>query len=394
MKLADRTNNLQASATLAMTARAQSLRASGVDVLTLSAGEPDFDTPDNIKAAASAAIDKGLTKYTPVAGTQALRQAIVQMTAQLYGRKVEVAQTTVGAGGKQVIFNALACLLNPGDEALFAAPYWVSYPDMVRFTGATPVTVQVNEHQGFLPKAQDFAKHITARTRVLILNSPSNPTGATYTAQELRELAAMLEQHPQMFIITDDIYSGLVYDAPFVSLAQVAPQLADRTLIATGVSKTYAMTGWRIGFGIGPKQLIDAMNTLQGASTSGACSIAQAAATEALVGPQQAVQQMRTTFAARRDRVVAGLKTIAGLTLYAPRGAFYVFPNATAFYTGSIKNSHDLCEHLLNTVHLALVPGEAFGSDAHIRMSFACSEAHIDEGVRRLAEGLKGLRTH
>ncbi len=393
MKLSKCVQSVEPSATLVMTARAQAMRAKGLDVLAMSAGEPDFDTPENIKAAAAAAISAGQTKYTPVPGTTALRKAVVEMAASLYHRQVEVKNTTVGTGGKQVLFNALVALLDPTDEALFAAPYWVSYPDIVRFTGAKPVAVTVDESSGFLPKAADFAKFITPRSRVIILNSPSNPTGATYTETELHALADLLRKHPQIFVITDDIYSGLVYDGPFVSIAQVAPDLAPRTLIATGVSKTYAMTGWRIGFGIGPSELIAAMNALQGASTSGACSIAQAAATEALVGPQDAVRTMREVFKGRRDRMVKALGTIEGLSLLPPRGAFYVFPRIDAFLHGSIKTSSALCEHLLEHAQLALVPGEAFGSPSHIRMSFACSEAQIDEGVARLSKGLAQLRT-
>jgi aspartate aminotransferase len=379
------------SATLAMTGRAQAMRRQGIDVLSMSAGEPDFDTPDHIKDAAKRALDAGQTKYTPVAGTPELRAAVVQLAHTLYGWEVDPGQTTVSTGGKQVLFNAMAALLRPGDEALFASPYWVSYPEVIRYTGATPVPVVCDEAQGFLPKAADWEKQITGRTRLLILNSPSNPTGATYTAAELRAIGEMLAAHPQVFVITDDIYYGLVYDAPFVSLAQLAPQLRPRMLIASGVSKTYAMTGWRIGFGIGPKKLIDAMNNLQGAATSGACSIAQAAATAALLGPQAPVESMRQRFAARRDRLVAGLRQIDGLSLLAPAGAFYVFPRIDAFFTPKRPDSEALCEDLLSRAHLALVPGSAFGSGAHVRLSFACSEAQIDAAVGRLQEGLKGI---
>ncbi|RYF07420.1 MAG: aminotransferase class I/II-fold pyridoxal phosphate-dependent enzyme, partial [Deltaproteobacteria bacterium] len=252
MKLSVRVDAIEPSATLAMTARAQSMRAQGIDILTLSAGEPDFDTPETIKRAAVGAMERGDTKYTPVAGSAALRQAVVAMADQVYQRQVDVKQVSVGTGGKQVLFNAICALLNPGDEALFAAPYWVSYPDIVRFAGGVPVPVAVDEAKGFLPQADDYAGAITAKTRLLILNSPSNPTGATYTEPQLRAIGDMLLNHPHIAVITDDIYSGLVYDAPFVSIAHTHPQLADRLLIATGVSKSYAMTGWRIGFGIGP----------------------------------------------------------------------------------------------------------------------------------------------
>ncbi len=378
------------SATLAISARASQMQRDGLDVLSLSAGEPDFDTPVHIKEAAKRALDAGQTKYTPVAGTPLLRQAVVQMAADVYGWKVAVNETTVGAGGKQVLFNAMAALLRPGDEAMFASPFWVSYLEVVRFVGATAVRVPTDEAQGFLPKAADFAARITAKTRLLILNSPSNPTGATYTADELREIAALLQKHPQIFLITDDIYYGLVYDAPFVSLAHVAPQLRDRMLIVLGVSKTYAMTGWRIGFGIGPAQLIEAMNNLQGASTSGACSIAQAAAVAALQGPQEEVARMRRIFAGRRDKLVQGLRKIPGLQCTSPAGAFYVFARVDKFYSAERPDSTTLCESLLRDVHLALVPGAAFGSDAHVRLSFACSDAVLSGAVERLRRGLLG----
>jgi aspartate aminotransferase len=391
MKLSTRVQSVLPSATLAMTARAQALKAQGLDIVTMSAGEPDFDTPDFIKDAARAAIARGETKYTPVAGTKALRAAIATYAEKLYGQPYQPNQTIVSTGGKQVLFNAIAALIDPGDEALFASPYWVSYPDMIRFAGGVPVAVAATEAEGFLPLAPAWAHHITAKTRLLILNSPSNPTGATYDRPQLEAIAEVLRAHPQVTIISDDIYSGLVYDAPFVGLAAVAPDLADRILIATGVSKTYAMTGWRIGFGIGPARLIAAMNDLQGASTSGASSIAQAAAAGALTGDQAPMEAMRQVFKTRRDRIVAGLGGIDRLELFVPRGAFYVFPRVTPFFNERIKTSDALCEHLLEKVQLALVPGSAFGSDAHVRLSFACSDQQIDTAVQRLAQGLQSL---
>lgn len=392
MKLSKRVMRVEPSATLAMTARAKALIAKGVPVLTMSAGEPDFDTPDNIKAAAVAAMNKGDSKYTPVAGSVALRKAVAQWTEQVYGWQVKPEQVIVGTGGKQVLFNACAALLDPGDEALVPSPYWVSYPDMIRFADAVPVMVYADESKGFLPQAADLKAAITAKTRLLILNSPSNPTGATYTRAQLEEIAALLRQHPEIFVITDDIYGGLVYDAPFVSLAHVAPDLKDRILIAAGASKTYAMTGWRIGFGIGPQALISAMTDLQGASTSGACSIAQAAAVEAISGNQSAIEAMRVTFKKRRDRIVEGLRTIPDLGVMTPPGAFYVFPRVTKYLGGKVKNTSELCEHLLENAHIALVPGSAFGSEDHIRLSFACSDAEIDEAVARIRKGLAMLR--
>lgn len=392
MKFSQRVKGVEPSATLAMTARAKTLKAQGVDVLAMSAGEPDFDTPENIKEAARAAIKAGDTKYAPVPGTAALRRAVADIGQKLYGWDTKPNQVIVGTGGKQILFNAVASLLDPGDEALFAAPYWVSYPDMIRFAGAKPVAVQGHESKGFLPQADDWAAHINDKTRLLMLNSPSNPTGATYTRPQLAAIAALLRKHPQVVVITDDIYSGLVYDEAFVSIAQVAPDLANRTLISTGVSKTYAMTGWRVGFGIGPAELISTMSDLQGACTSGACSIAQAAAVEAITGPQVEVERMRTTFKARRDRIVAGLRQIPDVEVFTPRGAFYVFPRIGKYLGGKVASTDALCEHLLDKAHIALVPGSAFGSDAHIRLSFACSDQDIDEGVKRLRKGLELLR--
>ena len=391
MQLSERIKQVEPSATLAMTARAKAMKDSGVDVLAMSAGEPDFDAPENVKQAARASIDKGENKYTPVAGTAALRGAVANWASTFYSQSFAPKNVIVGNGGKQVLFNAVAALLNPGDEGLFASPYWVSYPDIIRLAGGVPVPVAATEAQGFLPLAGDLAKAITPRTRLLILNSPSNPTGATYTQSQLEDIAKLLRQHPNIFIITDDIYSGLVYDDPFVSISHVAPDLAPRTLIATGVSKTYAMTGWRIGYGIGPVELVSAMSDLQGACTSGASCIAQAGAAEAVKGDQTAVLKMREVFKTRRDRIVAGLRQIPKLEVFSPHGAFYVFPRIEKYLGGKMASSNALCEHLLEKSHLALVPGSAFGSDHHIRMSFACSEKDIDEGVRRLRTGLESI---
>ena len=388
MKLAQRMEGVVPSATLAITAKAKALRAEGQDVLALSAGEPDFDTPEHIKQAAREALDQGQTKYTPVPGTAALRQAIADRAAQTYGQSFESAQTIVCTGGKQVLFNACAALLNPGDEAIFGAPYWVSYPDMIRFFGGIPRPLETNATAHFLPQAEQIVQAITSRTRLLILNSPSNPTGAAYTEEALQSIAEVVRQHPQIAVISDDIYSELMYDRPFVGFAKVAPDLSERTLIATGVSKTYAMTGWRIGFGIGSTELIGAMSRLQGASTSGANAIAQAAAVAALRGDHKEITHMRDVFRARRDRIASALSSIPKVELTRPEGAFYVFPNIGAYLGARIKSSSELCEHLLETVKLAVVPGAAFGADNHLRLSYACSEEDIDAGAARLQEGL------
>ncbi len=392
MKLARRTAAVAPSATLTMSARAKAMRAEGIDVLALSAGEPDFDTPANIARAAHDAIDRGDTRYAPVAGSIPLRAAMADHYGAIYGRALAPENTIAGAGGKQVLFNACACLLDPGDEAVFPSPYWVSYPDMVRFAGATPVVVETGEAQGFLPTVDQLAAAFTEKTRVLLLNSPSNPTGATYSRAQLEGIAELVRRHPDVSVVTDDIYYTMVYDGEFVSFAHVAPDLADRTLIATGVSKAYAMTGWRVGVGIGPVELIKAMSRIQGASTSGPNTVALAAALEAITGPQDAVATMTAAFQSRRERIVTGLRNIPDLAVPMPGGAFYVFPKVDAYYGGKVADSQAMCEHLLESVHLAAVPGGAFGSDAYIRLSFACSDEEIDEGVRRLRTGLEALR--
>jgi len=389
MKISNRALAVKPSATLAVTARAKAMRAQGVDILALSAGEPDFDTPDNIKTAAKAAIDRGESKYTPVPGTPALRDAVARKVSSLYGHDFKADDVIVSAGGKQVIFNACAAVVDPGDEVIFAAPYWVSYPDMVMFAEGTPIAIETDDSFQLTPEAVRDA--ITPRTKMIILNSPSNPTGVIYSREQLEGIAEVLRAHPDVVIVTDDIYEALVFDGEFCSIAHVAPDLLPRTLIAGGVSKTYAMTGWRIGYGIGPKELIGAMGRIQGSCTSGASSIAQAAATEALNGPQDAVEHMRGVFKERRDRIVDGLRAIDGIQITEPGGTFYVFPRVDAFYGGSVTNSTEFCEHLLNSTHLAAVPGGAFGADAYIRLSFACGEADIDEGLRRLADGIKAL---
>ncbi|MBI3178930.1 MAG: pyridoxal phosphate-dependent aminotransferase [Deltaproteobacteria bacterium] len=380
------------SATLAMAARAQALRAAGKDVISLSAGEPDFDTPTFIRRAASQALDNGATRYTPVAGTPELRRAVVEMTRRLYGWSIEPQQTVVGVGAKQVLFNACASLLDPGDEAVIIGPYWVSYPETVKFAGGVPVMVPTEETRGFVPQRESLSAALTARTRLLILNSPNNPTGVCFDAQTLGMIAELLRQRPDVFVITDDIYYALVYDAPFVSIAQLAPELLPRTLVVTGVSKSYAMTGWRIGFGMGPVELIAAMTNLQGASTSGATAVAQAAALAAILGDDKTVLAMRDTFKQRRDRMVTQLRAIPEVRCVTPGGAFYAFANLSAYYGSRVGTSQAMCEYLLTEALVAAVPGDAFGSDAHVRLSFATSDAHIDEGVARIEKALKALR--
>ncbi len=402
--LAQRISGVRPSATLAITARAKAMRADGIDVLAMSAGEPDFDTPESIKNAAKAALDIGDTKYAPVPGKPALREAICADATDLYGTNFAVgdealsaANVIVGVGGKHVLFNAIACLVDPGDDVLFGSPYWVSYPDMVRFAGGNPIPVENAAGGGQLPTANDFSKALSSNTRLIILNSPSNPTGQVYAESELRAIADMLRKavqaNPRLLVITDDIYARLVYDETFVSIARpdLCAGFRDRLFVASGVSKTYAMTGWRIGYGIGPEELIAGMSRLQGASTSGACSIAQAAALEALSGDHTAVHKMRDEFSKRRDRIVEGLMAIPHVQLPRPGGAFYAFPNISHYFGGKVENSLELCAYLLNEQRLAVVPGSAFGADAHIRLSFACSTDTIDDALSRLVTGLRSL---
>lgn len=391
MRISQRAQSVKPSATLAMAARAKAMRADGVDVLSFSAGEPDFDTPENIKNAAKAALDRGETKYTPVPGTPALRNTVAQWINARYPVDVEPEQVVVGCGAKQIVFNAAAALLEPGDEAILFTPYWVSYPDMFAFNGATTTTLSTSPADGFEPSANALASAVSDRTKVVLLNTPNNPCGASYSRKSMEAVADVLRKHPNIAVITDDIYSELIFEGEFTSILHAAPDLADRTLIIQGVSKTYSMTGWRIGYGIGPKDLIGAMSRIQGASTSGACSIAQSAAVEALSGPQDEVLRMRDVFHARRDRMVEGLRGIEGVDVATPGGAFYVFPDVSAFFGNKIKNSFEMAEYLLDTQHIATVPGGAFGTDACLRLSFACSEETIDQGLERLRKGLLEL---
>lgn len=374
-----------------MATRAHTMRAEGHDVLSFSAGEPDFDTPEAIKDAAKAALDRGETKYAPVAGIPALREAVSTWVNGRYGIDSSPSQVLVSNGAKQVVFQAAAALLEAGDEALIVAPYWVSYPDMFSFCGAKTVVVPTTRERGFVVDPADLRAALTDRTRLVLLNSPNNPCGATYPREVLSEIATILREYPNAAILSDDIYSELVYDGEFTSIAHVAPDLLDRTLIIHGVSKTYSMTGWRLGYGVGPEELIKAMSRIQGASTSGACTFAQPGALQALIGPQDEALRMREVFMQRRDRMLAGLRSIEGLEVPTPGGAFYVFPDVSAFFSEKAKNSFELAEHLLDTELIATVPGGAFGIDDCIRLSFACGEDTIDEGVRRLRRGLESL---
>ena len=396
--LSDTLTRVKPSPTIAVTTLAAELRAQGRDVIGLGAGEPDFDTPENIRAAGIRAIEAGKTRYTAVDGIPELKRAICDKFARENGLDYAPAEITVGTGGKQVLYNALVATLNPGDEVVIPAPYWVSYPDMVLLAGGTPVPVEAGMETGFklTPEALDAA--ITPRTKWLIFNSPSNPTGAGYTAEELRGLTDVLLRHPDVWILSDDMYEHLVFDGfRFATPAGVEPRLRDRTLTVNGVSKAYAMTGWRIGYAGGPKPLIDAMRKIQSQSTSNPCTISQWAAVEALSGPQDVLEPNRALFQRRRDLVVDGLNACPGIECPIPEGAFYVYPSIagcigrTSAGGTAITDDAAFATALLEEEGVAVVFGAAFGLSPHFRVSYATSDDQLTEAcarIRRFCEGL------
>ncbi len=390
--IADSLGRIKPSPTIAMSDLARALKAEGRDVIGLSAGEPDFDTPDHIKTAAKAAIDRGETKYTTVDGTAELKQAIADKFKRDNNLTYDPAnQISVGTGGKQVLFNALMATLNPGDEVIIPAPYWVSYPDIVLLAGGTPVIVKAPAAKGFRLQPEDLEKAITPKTKWFIINSPSNPSGAAYTADELKALGAVLEKHPQVHVLSDDMYEHLVYDGfKFSTIAEVTPALYDRTLTMNGVSKAYAMTGWRIGFAGGPPELIKAMAKLQSQSTTNPSSISQAAATEALNGPHDFLKEWVKTFAERRDLVVGMLNQAHGLTCPNPEGAFYVYPSCEALIGKTapdgrkIDSDETFGKALLEAEGVAVVHGAAFGLEPHFRISYATSTDVLSDACTRI----------
>ena len=396
--IASRLSRVKPSPTLAVTAKAAELKAAGKDVIGLGAGEPDFDTPEHIKQAAIEAMKKGDTKYTPVAGTAALKKAIIDKFKRDNGLEYAANQIIAGVGAKQVIFNAMLATLNAGDEVIIPAPYWVSYPDMVLFAEGTPVIVSSKEEDGFKLSPAALEKAITPKTKWLILNSPSNPTGAAYTEKELRAIADVLLKHPHVLILADDIYEHLIYDGfVFKTIAQVEPKLYERTLTVNGVSKAYSMTGWRIGYAGGPKNLIAAITDIQSHSTSNACSISQAASVAALNGPQEFLKEWRDSFAKRRDLVVAALNDIPGITCLKPEGAFYVFPSIKGLIgkktpSGKvIDRCVSFCDYLLEEANVAAVFGEAFGMGGYFRISYATSEKNLNEAMARIKKACAAL---
>ena len=389
--IAESLGRIKPSVTIAVTTKAAELRAAGRDVIGLGAGEPDFDTPENIKAAGIRAIEEGKTKYTAVDGIIELKQAICDKFKRDNGLTYETSQVTVGTGGKQILYNAFVATLNPGDEVIIPAPYWVSYPDMVLLGGGEPVFVTTTAETNFKMQATDLEAAITPRTKWLIFNSPSNPSGAGYSRSELKEITDVLLKNPHVWVLTDDMYEHLIYDDfEFATPAEVEPLLYDRTLTMNGVSKAYAMTGWRIGYGAGPVELIKAMAKVQSQSTSNPSSISQHAALEALEGPQDFIAERAKVFEKRRDLVVSMLNQAPGLNCPKPEGAFYVYPSCAGCIgkktpEGNIIESDlDFASSLLETEGVAVVHGEAFGLSPHFRVSYATSTEALTEACNRI----------
>lgn len=397
--IANRMSAIKPSPTMAVTAKAAELKAQGVDVIGLGAGEPDFDTPDHIRAAGKAAIDEGKTRYTPSNGTPELRQAVVDKFKRENDLEYEMSQVHIGVGGKQVLFNAILATINPGDEVLIPAPYWVSYPDMVLIAGGTPIFIECAESESFKVTPENLDAAITAKTKWLILNSPSNPTGSAYTAQDLQAVADVLLKHPHVWVMTDDMYEHLVYDDfAFKTIAQVEPKLLDRTLTINGVSKAFAMTGWRMGYACGPLDLIKAMNNIQSQSASHTSSITQAACVTALNGPLDFLAERNAVYKERRNLVVEMLNQADGINCLTPEGAFYVYPSCagcigkTTAEGRTIQSDTDFVTALLEEEGVAAVQGVAFGLSPHFRISYATSTESLKEACTRIQRFCAGLR--
>jgi len=397
--LANSLSRVKPSATLAVTQKARDLTAQGRSVISLGAGEPDFDTPDNIKQAAVEAINRGETKYTPVPGIPQLREAIVKKFKRENNLDYAPNQVIVGTGGKQILYNAFVATMNPGDEVIIPAPYWVSYPEMVALNGGEPVIVDTTIENNFKLTAADLEKAITPKTKWLIFNSPSNPSGAAYTHAEIKAITDVLMRHPQVWVLTDDMYEHLTYgDFKFATPVEVEPALKDRTLTMNGVSKAYAMTGWRIGYAAGPLELIKAMDMIQGQQTSGACSIAQWAAVEALEGPQDFIEERRKIFEGRRNLVVSMLNQASGIQCPVPEGAFYVYPSCAGTIGKTtpsgkvIETDEDFVSELLEAEGVAVVHGSAFGLGPNFRISYATSTEKLEEACSRIQRFCASLR--
>lgn len=392
IQLSNRVLSIKPSPTLAVTNKAAELKAAGKDIIGLGAGEPDFDTPDHVKAAAVEAIAQGKTKYTAVDGTPGLKKAIIAKFKRDQGLDYELNQILVSSGGKQSFFNMTLALLNAGDEVIIPAPYWVSYPDMVLVADGKPVIVECPQSQGYKITAAQLEAAITPKTRLLVLNSPSNPTGMVYTKAELLALVEVLRKHPSILVATDDMYEHIIWTTEkYENIVTVAPDMYDRTIVLNGVSKAYAMTGWRIGYAAGPAKLIGAMKKVQSQSTSNPASISQAAAEAALNGPQDVLVPMVKAFKERHDYVVDALNKIEGISCSAADGAFYAFANIEgAIAKLGLENDLAFSEHLLNTVGVAVVPGSAFGLDGHMRISYATAPSVLEDALGRIKKAIEG----
>ena len=395
-QLSNRLQRLAPSATLAMSQKSSEMKAQGIDVINMSVGEPDFNTPEAIKEAAKQAVDQNYSRYSPVPGYQDLRQAIVDKLRRENGLDYGVGEILVSNGAKQSVCNTVMALVNPGDEVIIPAPYWVSYPQMVKLAGGEPVIVEAGFEQNFKMTAEQLEAAITPRTRLLILCSPSNPTGSVYNKEELRALSEVILRHDELFVLADEIYEHINYVGHHESIAQF-PGMKERAIIVNGVSKAYAMTGWRIGYIAAPEWIVKGCNKLQGQYTSGPCSVSQKAAQYAYQGDQQCVEQMRQAFERRRDLIVSLAREIPGLEVNVPQGAFYLFPRCSSFYGKQtpggkvIANSTDLAMYLLEQAHVATVGGDAFGDPQCFRMSYATSDDNIREAMRRIAQALAQL---
>jgi len=394
--LSNRAKSLKPSPTLAINAKAKSMQAQGIHVISFGAGEPDFDTPENIKQAAKKALDEGFTKYTPVGGIDELKDAIINKFKKDNQLTYKRSEILVSCGGKHSFYNLAQAIFDQGDEVIVPAPYWVSYPPMVALANATPVIVETTEKNEFKITSEELKKAITPKTKALIINSPSNPTGSAYVKKELEKIAEIAISN-NLFVISDEIYEKILYDGfEFKSIASLNEEIKKRTIIVHGVAKTYAMTGWRIGYTAGSEEIISAMNNIQSQSTSNPTSISQKASVEALSGPQSEVDKMVYAFAQRRNYVVDRLNKIEGVSCYKPVGAFYVFPNFSSYYGKSyqgkkIANSTILADFFLDVAMVAVVPGVEFGADPFERLSFATSMENIEEGLNRIEEALKKL---
>ena len=395
--VAERTKSVKPSVTLAIAAKAGKLRAEGIDVVNFSAGEPDFDTPQRIKDAAIEALRRGMTKYTDVKGIEPLREAIAEKYRNEHDLSYRKEDVLVSCGAKHSVYNVLQAAVNPGDEVVIPAPYWVSYSDMALLAGGVPKLIQTNESTGFRIKPEQLQAALTPKTRVFLINSPCNPTGATYSREELRAIGGVLEKH-DCLVLADDIYEKIVYDGFQIdNIIALCPALRNRTIIINGVSKTYAMTGWRIGYALGPNDVIAAAAKIQSQSTSNPTSIAQAAALEAIRGPQEEIAPMVREFHKRRNAIVEKLNAVDGIRCLSPQGAFYVFPNVAALI-GKTANGKkldspcDVADYLLEEAKVAAVPGEDFGSNEHIRFSYATSLQDIEKGCARIREAVSKLQ--